>query len=392
MQPFRPLILALISLSTFLSTATWPAHAQSPLPWNPRPPGIFREIWPVDKAEEAALRSEVGPEYTTLHTDHFSITHADRVEVARYRGQILESVYAAFVLFFDSRGFELDVPPALLQTLFFRTRAEFVEHLGIPALPDEVEGLYQPAVSRAYFFDTLGRSEVRKQTDSARKRQRELKALRREVQAMKEDAFVLLKRPMHSESRHSKAEAMRLIEKELRTLSGKARRFRKGLGQHSIETMCHEGVHQLSDRMGVFRSDRFNPRWITEGLALFFEPSRNGYLLETGAIHWRRWDELMRAHKRGERTTLTDLLTNDELFFDWTAAHRNYSEAWSLVHFLATERTDGLMNYLRALKTVDPKSARTRRIEIFEAAFDTSLAEIEVRWRAHVDGLGKPPT
>ncbi len=360
-------------------------------PWNPSPPGAFREIWPADLAAEAALRAELGPAYTTLHTDHFSLTHASRVELARYRGQILESVYAAFVLFFDSNGFSLERPDALLQTVFFQTHAELAEHLAMDDLPPNIEGLYRPDVSRAYFFDTLGRTQNRDVSQALREREQELKAMQRRVRRSGEAARFEWKLPGRPERRVSRAEALRLIDRELRELDYAARRFRHDLGQDSLETMCHEAVHQLAHRMGVLRPDRPNPRWLTEGLAIFFEPSRNGYLLETGAIHWAYWDALSKAHQRGERIPLRELLSNDELFFDWSEARLAYYEAWSLVHYLATERRDALMDYLRALREVDPRSPIASRVPLFEARFGAGIDEIEARWQAHVAGLGTPP-
>jgi len=366
------------------------AQSEPPLPWNPSPPGAFREIWPIDLAAEKALRAELGPPYTTLHTDHFSLTHAGRAELARYRGQILESVYAAFVLFFDSNGFALERPDSLLQTVFFQTRAELEEHLAMDDLPPSLEGLYRSDVSRAYFFDALGRSQSRELSQALRDRERELRTMRRDAQRSEEDAQFEWKLPGRPERRVSRGEILRLIDRELRELDYAARRFRHDLGQDSLETMCHEAVHQLAHRMGVIRPDRPNPRWLSEGLAIFFEPSRNGYLLETGATHWAYWDLLSKAHQRGERIRLRELLQNDELFVDWSEASLAYYEAWSLVHYLATEKTDAFMDYLRALREVAPQAPITTRVPLFERHLGAGLDEIEARWQAHVEGLGTP--
>ena len=366
------------------------ALSEPPLPWNPSPPGAFREIWPVDLEADAALRGELGPGYITLHMDHFSLTHAGRDELARYRGEILESVYAAFVLFFDTNGFALEKPDSLLQTVFFQTRAELIRHLATSDLPASVEGLYRPDVSRAYFFDTLGRSQNRDVSEALRAREQELRAMQRSVRRSEEEARFEWKLPGRPERWVSRAEALRLIDRELRELDYAARRFRHDLGQNSLETMCHEAVHQLAHSMGVLRPDRPNPRWLSEGLASFFEPSRNGYLLETGAVHWAYWDALSKAHQRGERIGLRELLLGDALFADWSEASLAYYEAWSLVHYLATERTDALMRYLRALREVDPKAPMADRVPLFERHFGAGHAEIESDWRAHVEALGTP--
>ncbi len=383
-------IYAAIIFASCLISSLVLAAGEAPLPWNPRPAARFREIWPVDKSVEATLLDEVGTHYTTFHTGHFAVTHASQIETAKFRGELLESVYSSFTLFFDSHGFDLMIPPALLQTIFFRTREEFILHLAIPNLSNEVSGLYRSDLSRGYFFDTLGRHESRETNKEISVRKRELTAMQRRVQRADDDQEFTWKVAGRAGRRVSKEEASRLINKELRSFGNRANRFRGSLGQSSLETMCHEAAHQLSHRMGVVRLGRATPLWLSEGLATFFEPSRNGYLLPTGSIHWRRLDLLNRFHAKGRRIQLSNLLTQDELFHDPAAATLAYHEAWSLFHYLATERPGELMRYLRDLRPADPKGSPKTRIQIFESAFGSNTERVEALWQAHVDRLARP--
>ncbi len=383
-------IYTAIALAICLMFSLVVAAGEGALPWNPRPAESFRENWPVDQSVEARLLRDIGAEYTTFHTGHFAVTHASQTEAAKFRGDLLESVYSSFVVFFAGHGFDLEIPSALLQTIFFRTREEFVLHLGAPNLSDDVSGLYRGDLSRGYFFDTLGRSQDRELNKELAARRRELKAMQRRVRRAGDDDDFAWKVKGRAAKRVSKSEASRLISKELRALGQREYEFRGKLGQSSLETMCHEAAHQLSHRMGVLRLDRATPLWLSEGLASFFEPSRNGYLLETGSIHWQRLDQLSRSHSGGKRISLTDLLTRDELFRDPAAATLAYHEAWSLFHYLATERSEALMHYLRVLRSADQEYPPIARIRVFESAFGSGTAEMETRWQKHVKGLARP--
>jgi hypothetical protein len=357
-------------------------------PWDPEARARFRAIWPVDEAADAALVEELGGGFEVHHSDHFAVAHARNEAAARYRSQILESTYAAFTTFVSESGLPLEIPDALLSVVLFPTRSAFRAHVGDVDVSDRVDGLYVEAANRAYFFHGASRSEGREASRAARRASAELAELKREIRSMDDDDTIMLREGHREWRRYDRSAALRVIAAEERRISSAHGQFQTTLGQLGIETMVHEGIHLLSFNMGLFDRGTHHPVWITEGLATFFEPSFHGFLHETGAIHWRRVKQLRRAHARGASIDLERLLCDDGLFRSDDEASEAYDEAWSLTHFLATERRAGLTAYLRAVGGSGDREAAgdvcPGRIATFEAAFGAPLAEIEPRWREHV--------
>ena len=353
-------------------------------------PDVYRELWPADDGTETRLLNDLGPDYQVFRGDHFLIAHSHVSLTVPYRAAIIESVYASFVHFFTLRGFELTRPTSLQTVILLPTHAEFLAHAGVPDLPENVDGLYRYEENRAYFFDALGRVEIRESDKANRENEFELKKLRRKIARSRDNSEWTLKRKGSPGRRYSKRHALTEIDRQLRLHNRDSRRLRSSVGQRSVETMCHEIAHQLAQVMGVFARHGQSPRWVTEGLATFFEPSKDGYLLGHAATHWARWDALQKSHRAGERIALRDLLTRDELLVDPSAASLAYNESWSLVHYLVVQRGDGFIRYLRSLKSPSVSTSAARRLEAFEDAFGEELAQIESDWSTHVIGLGTP--
>lgn len=354
-------------------------------PWNAAPSGRFREIWPVNSAADAALTAELGGGFAFHHSDHFSVAHANDESGARYRAEILESVYAAFTAFFSESGVELALPDALLPVVLFPTRFDFFAHAG-EGLPDDVSGLYLAGPNRAYFYEGGRRKEATEMLRRAHHAAIQHARLRRWVETWPDDEQVPLQHPDGRTRLYTKPGALREIAKDARRIAEEASRYREAVGQESIETMIHEGVHLLTFNMGVLQRGEENPIWLVEGLATYFEPSAHGYLLEPGSVHWRRLDQLRRQRSRGRRIELERMLRDDGLFRVGDSASDAYDSAWGLVHYLAAAHRAGLADYLRLLS--DPAARRpAARIATFERAFGAPLADLERQCLAYLEAL-----
>ncbi len=159
-----------------------------------------------------------------------------------------------------------------------------------------------------------------------------------------------------------------------------------------FRTLYHEGFHQFMFT-GIVRNP---PLWVNEGMAEYFaEATWNGRSFSTGRVPARRLNTMRKALRRGEHIPLARLFAMEE--GAWLANVRaghtevslQYTEAWSMVHFLT--HADGgsyrprLLTYLRLL---GDGMDRTRA---FQESFGAGTAALERAWTAYVMKLKIDP-
>ncbi len=157
--------------------------------------------------------------------------------------------------------------------------------------------------------------------------------------------------------------------------------------ERNAATIIHEATHQLAFNCGLQQRYADNPKWVSEGLATFFEsPDRRnpgkwqriGRINEVQLAGWRRYVRNRPAE------SLATLLANDSRHGNTATSAAAYAEGWALTYFLIKTRREQYVEYLRELSRGRPLVERTERerIEMFEEAFDTTLVELD---RAFVD-------
>lgn len=141
------------------------------------------------------------------------------------------------------------------------------------------------------------------------------------------------------------------------------------------KTLVHEAFHQW---LGTYATNA--PRWFNEGLAEYFEEGRlttNG--LEAGGVDEGHQTLIRREIERC--LPLADLVQLDTAgFYDPSRVHLNYAQAWSFVHFLASDRPGQriLRAYFHALREGAGAEGAYR------AAFGAvDMTKLEERWRAY---------
>jgi len=146
-------------------------------------------------------------------------------------------------------------------------------------------------------------------------------------------------------------------------------------------TVAHEAAHQLLHRIGVQRRSANAPLWISEGLAIAFEPCA-GDAREAFAPQPERDVRVAAAIRDGKAYSLAALVASPRLL-DRDAARVDlfYDQAWSVTRWLMTERHDAFAHYLTLLREQAGTLNARRNLELFETAFGSST-EIERAWRA----------
>lgn len=179
---------------------------------------------------------------------------------------------------------------------------------------------------------------------------------------------------------------------------------------HSV---AHEGVHQILQNIGVQPRLAPWPAWLVEGLAEYYAPpsldplrsrarfgAPNAFHMATlhdlrhpsavgqqlggpGGTGQRR--RSLSADRRKARATdwIERLVQADDL------ETTEYSLAWVLTHYLATERPGQLKKYIGALGRLAPLDSRSKsqHLEDFKAAFGRQLPALASSVELHLDSL-----
>ncbi len=142
-----------------------------------------------------------------------------------------------------------------------------------------------------------------------------------------------------------------------------------------IETVRHEGFHQYFHRI-----TSHEPRWLNEGLALYFMQAR----LVDGS--WKddqiqvEYASLLQALDRDDWTPLEELVYGDARSF-MSRASLHYPQAWAFVHYLYSERD--LKKRLDVL--LDALQEGSSRKEAVQSAFaGVDWLEMERDFTQHV--------
>ena len=152
--------------------------------------------------------------------------------------------------------------------------------------------------------------------------------------------------------------------------------------ERNVSTIIHEATHQLAYNTNMQRRFADNPMWVSEGLATFFEspdrrnPRKWRSIGRVNQINLARWHAY-----QGKRPqdSLATLLADDMRFKNQGSANDAYGECWALTYFLIKTKRKEYVEYLKLLSKGRPLAEKSKRerIEMFEQAFQTKLAEID---------------
>lgn len=152
-------------------------------------------------------------------------------------------------------------------------------------------------------------------------------------------------------------------------------------------TLRHEATHQLAFNTGIHERFGTTPRWLAEGLAMFFEMPQQPASLRTrdsqSESALRQTAFLNRGDSpRGRNVPLKLLITDDSLFQQ--SPELAYAQSASLTRFLIRTHPAGYVGYLKHVAT-RPRftfyAARTRQTD-FSSCFPGNMARLESQWRA----------
>ncbi len=152
--------------------------------------------------------------------------------------------------------------------------------------------------------------------------------------------------------------------------------------ERNVATIIHEATHQLAYNCGMQTRFADNPMWVSEGLATYFEspdisnPRKWRGIGRVNQINLARWRKYVPG--RPDESLVT-LLADDTRYRNSSTAINAYAEGWALTYFLIKTKRKEYVEYLRQLSASRPleSSSKRERIEMFEQAFGSSVAEID---------------
>ena len=303
-------------------------------------PDTFRPM----SADELAvdLLAQVSPGFDTIETPHYVICFNSAEEYAQFCGKLLEHVFDEYFKFMKEQEVLVSEPLGKLPIIIFLAEAEFREYAA----------KQHPETS---FEDTPGYYSIR------------------ENQTLLTDLT---------------------RDRSLRT----AKSIRKRLADQPLQvaTIVHEAVHQLAFNTGLQTRMADNPVWLSEGLALYFEPiTPKASLLWTrpGNVNPRHHPQFVKSTPEGlPDIPLRQLIETDKSFLTSETLPAAYAESWGLTMYLFRRKKSGMKQYLTTLSQRKPLQTLTseQRTEEFRTAFGKSPDEMEQEIVSYIRSLRVP--
>ena len=253
-------------------------------------------------------------------TKHYVICSTAGRKYAEWCGSLFERLYDAFQTYWKAAGLELREPEFPLPAIVLKDHAQFTEFATKHDRPDAAQspGYFSEPTNRIILFDlTAGPNSAPAQ--SAADIQRKIAA-----------------------------------------------------SPFNVATTIHEATHQIAFNSGLHTRYADNPRWLTEGMAMFFEvpdlESRTGWKSIGRVNAPRRKDFRETARLPREAISLAELIRADDSFLQPIKARAAYAESWALTYFLLKTRSDDVVSYLKTIQRkprliADSPDVRVREFE-----------------------------
>ena len=275
-------------------------------------------------------------------TKHYVICSTAGKVYAEWCGSLFERLHDAFHADWKAAGLELHEAEFPLPAVVLKDRTEFAEFATKHDRPDAAQapGYFSEPTNRVILFDlTAGPKAVPAKTAGD---------IRRKVEA----------------------------------------------SSFNVATMIHEATHQIAFNSGMHTRYADNPRWLTEGMAMFFEvpdlDSRVGWktIGRVNAPRLKDYREIARSPR--ELLSLTELIRSDESFLKAEQSRAAYSESWALTFFLLKTRREDAVVYLKSVQRKPRLIADSAddRVREFQAAFG-ELDSVERDWKKWMSRQGK---
>lgn len=292
---------------------------------------------PLSKTKVAQqLKRELGDEFLSLETEHFVIVYNTSETYARWVGDLYEKLYKSFHKYWD-RQIDLNEPRLPMVALVFNSRDAYMQFAKpeVGEMAKDMIGYYHLQTNRIVSFDITG------------------------VQGLAQPG-----------QRYATREMLMQL-------------FLQPQAERTVATVVHEAVHQISYNCGLQVRLADNPKWVSEGMAMFFEvPDKSA--VGWGTIGKVNPIQLVQFRKyMGSRPadSLTTLISDDQRFSGPADQVLGaYAESWALTYFLMKAQKKNFGAYLRDLGKLKPlgETDPRQRMELFKKHFGANLGKLDI--------------
>lgn len=274
------------------------------------------------------MRSKLAPGFLVHKTAHFVLVYNTSQTYAHWVGDLYERLYRAFYNYWDNRGLKLEQPRFPLVALVFNSRDAYLQYARreVGESAGAMIGYYNMQTNRIVSFDITG------------------------VQGLAVPGQKYSSRDM-------------LI-----------RLFAQPQAERTVATIVHEAVHQIAFNSGLQVRLADNPKWVSEGMAMYFESPdvRNPKGWGTiGKLNIHQLQQFLLYLPSRPADSLTKLISGDSGFADKNRVSATYAESWALTYFLLKDQPENYVAYMKELGQYRPLGEvdARQRVELFKKHF-----------------------
>jgi hypothetical protein len=294
---------------------------------------------PYEPLSREALTKQLAdelPKFRVHHTEHYVIVYNTSRAYAEWCGTLYERLYVSFYDYWKDRGLALKAPPMPLVALLFsdkKSYEEFARRDYGEATPPPY-GYYNQDTNFVLTYDMTG------------------------------------------------VEGAGLGDRKGFSARINAILAQPG-AQGTVATIIHEATHQLAYNSGMHQRRADIPRWLAEGMAIYFEvpdlkSPRGGSKI--GAVHTSRLKTFHKYLAQRPGDSLATLIANDNRLTHYETGENAYAEAWALNYYLINKQKGH--QYVEYLKILAAKEAMIfdtpeQRLKDFQTAFGDDAAKLD---------------
>lgn len=289
----------------------------------------------------AELRGKLPAGFLVHKTAHFILVYNTSETYARWVGDLFERLYRAMMNFWDSRGFKLHDPRFPMVALVLDSQDAYMQfgQKEIGKQASDMIGYYYMETNRVVMFDITG-----------------LQGLAAPGQRYSSTAML-------------------------------TQLFSQPQAERTVATVVHEAVHQIAYNCGLQTRLADNPRWVSEGLAMFFEspdvnnPKGWGTI---GKVNRYQLQQFRSYLANRPNDSLTTLISDERRWTNAATRTGVVAESWALTYYLMKAKSDEFVAYLKELALLPPlgETDSRQRIELFRKHFGEDLNKLDAQFIA----------
>ena len=161
-------------------------------------------------------------------------------------------------------------------------------------------------------------------------------------------------------------------------------RYLAKLDEETICTLRHEGTHQLSYMLGLHSLRGFEKRWLTEGIAQYFETIKPGKVREAKR-------KMLRDHlSEGRLHSWQDLINYDEVTFKSSETYGRqlaYSQSWLLVKYLMEKHRNTFFDYIKLTREKGVLDSPLKNTDFLCKLLGTSMNKLTAELNEKIENL-----